>query len=488
MIKYFNKINSLFKKVSKQAERVYFPTPRPESFDFLGRDSKERVSNLLHKILTHENERANRKDIFEYIMSYWEHALVSLPYKKGEFRGLNLAKRPFLAPSIPTNDERFGFYEQYRWDTYFHNKGFILIGGHNIALDQLLNFVDVYEEYERIPNALTSSFLSHAQPPLESFCVQDLIQYTNTPKQEIQLLVNMIESELVTEWMDYGRHKRYLRQTEAIHEKYGLLTRYTNMHWHTLLAGCEDGKDHNWVTSAYGYLFLPVQLNSIIYGILSFLHEYYSDKTLGNNIEKASEYGSLKDQFALDFQKIFWHHGDKWIGFRNYSIKPGSEGPILYGDLASEVWPLFVKIATPEQAEIIKNNLELNYKGDYGLTTTSLALREGSTIPHAPGGFSSYQWEYPNCWAPLMYIAVEGLRNYGYEKEADEYALNWVKYIEKDFSKTGTIPEKTPYSSNVTINEGLYGMLNGFGWTIGVYLWFLKDLSNKGKLTNQINN
>lgn len=477
-----NTLKVLYNKLLNQGEKVYLPIQRPELLAPLGKSTQERTNNLLKRILSYEYHRENRHEIFTYIVTFWEQALVSLPYKKGEYRGLNLARRPFLAPSIPSYESSYGFYEQYRWDTYFHNKGLLLAGCHDIAINQILNFVDVYDEFHRIPNALTSAFLSHAQPPLEAFAMEDLLEHTDISQLKIKRIVDMIESELVTEWLDYGRLKRYLRQTKDMHDSYGMLSRYTDMHLHPLLAGCEDGKDHNWLTITYGSQYLPVQLNAILYGILSFLTRYYKSKDHGNNHTKATRYEEMKTLFYQNFQRVFWHEGDKWQGFKNYSLRPHDKGPILYGDLSAEIWPLFVGLATVEQAEITKQNIMKYYKGDYGLAATSLELREGGSIPTEPAGFTSFQWEYPNCWAPLMYIACEGLKKYGYIKEVSELQKNWIFYIEKTFVETKHIPEKGPYQSGMPTNEGLYGLLFGFGWTISVYLAFLKDLSKQEEL------
>jgi alpha,alpha-trehalase len=448
-----------------------------KQLDALGKTHSRKLSTLLDKILEKKDQTKQRKEIFTYILAFWENGIVKVPYKTETYRGINLAKRPFLAPSIPTNPKDFGFYEQYRWDTYFHNLAFNLIGQYHISINQLLNFVDVYQEYKRIPNALITTYLSHAQPPLEAAAVEDILKYKKVDNN-IKKIIKMIESELFQEWLDAGQSIRFLRQSDQILEKYGCLSRYTSIHHDPLLAGCEDGKDHNWITTVYGADYLPVQLNAILYGSVDFLYRYFSDKTLGNNSKKSAFYLHLKNRIYKDFQKTFWVDSGRWKGFRNYSIRKSNEGSILYGDLAAEIFPLFAGLATKEQAEITKDNLEKYYKGENGLTTTSLELRKGGTIPKQPLRYTSFQWEYPNCWAPLMYIACEGLKKYGYVNEALAYEKSWVSFIEKSFEKTQSFPEKTSFDSNKSINGGLYGEVQGFGWTIAVYLCFLKDLSN----------
>jgi len=451
------------------------------AFDFLGKTKKDKVEAVLLKILPGENQavveaRKKREKIFGYIIDFWERSLITAPYMKNLGKGLNLAPYPFLTPSGKFNGNDFSFSEQYRWDTFFQNRGLILIGGYHLAINQLLNFVDVFKRYKRVPNALTTWFMSHSQPPLDMISLFDLLS-AGVPKGSwLPQIVDMVEQELLTEWWDYGSEKQLPRQTKKLIEKFGLLTRYNSIHFHPLLDSCEDGKDHNWTTTTYGSDYLPVQLNAIIYGIINRLISYYEDPDLGNNYQRVHIYQGLRQKLYSDFQKIFWVDKGRWRGFRNFSIKPGQEKPIYYGDLAAEIWPLFFRIATDQQAEITKQNLEKYYKGEYGLAATSLALRKGGSIKKAPEGYHSFQWEYPNCWPPLMMVAVDGLKNYGYVNEAIEYEKQWISHIEKEFERIHGFTEKQPYTSRVNVSNGYYGVLKGFGWTISTYLYFLHDL------------
>tara|TARA_B100000927_G_C16418998_1_gene450531 strand:- start:18 stop:185 length:168 start_codon:yes stop_codon:yes gene_type:complete len=40
---------------------------------------------------------------------------------------------------------------------------------------------------------------------------------------------------------------------------------------------------------------------------------------------------------------------------------------------------------------------------------------------------TSQQWDAPNGWAPLQLFAVEGLRNYGFEMQAQTIMLRFCK-------------------------------------------------------------
>src|SRR3989338_84842 len=354
---------------------VAVPKTRGDLYQFLGSTREEQADNLIKRIQG-ENVSESRKKIFQYIIDFWERSTIEVPYKAPGFKGVNLAKRPFITPTGNNNGEGFAFGEQYRWDTFFQNRGLILAGGTELAFGQLLNLTDVFSEFKRIPNALVSPFLSGPQPPFEMVMVMDLLGAGLPHNDAVTSAVKVIEEELVTEWLDYKSGKQNHRQSQEMVEKYGMLTRY-EPHSNPFMVGCEDGKDHNWITATYSYEFLPVQLNSILYGTLTSLQQYYFSPIWGNNTEKATLSDSLRKQMLTDFQKTFWCVTGKWTGFRDYSIFKGKEGHILYGDLSAEIFPLFFKLATPEQAEKTKNNLETYYKGDVGLSSTSLELRSG---------------------------------------------------------------------------------------------------------------
>ena len=69
------------------------------------------------------------------------------------------------------------------------------------------------------------------------------------------------------------------------------------------------------------------------------------------------------------------------------------------------------------------------------------------------------------------YLAIEGLRNYGYEEDAKRIATKYVNMLSDNFSKTNNLWEKynvADGSINVT-NE--YGLPTLMGWTAGVFVY-----------------
>ena len=79
------------------------------------------------------------------------------------------------------------------------------------------------------------------------------------------------------------------------------------------------------------------------------------------------------------------------------------------------------------------------------------------------------QWDAPNGWAPIQWIAVSGLRQYGQQALASTIACRWMGNVEGVYQQSGKLVEKydvmTPGRSG---GGGEYPTQDGFGWTNGV--------------------
>ena len=81
------------------------------------------------------------------------------------------------------------------------------------------------------------------------------------------------------------------------------------------------------------------------------------------------------------------------------------------------------------------------------------------------------QWDRPNGWAPLQYIAIKGLQNYHQDSLAKLIALRWIKVNTEAFEQTGKLMEKYNTENNAAkAGGGEYPLQDGFGWTNGVLL------------------
>ena len=103
-----------------------------------------------------------------------------------------------------------------------------------------------------------------------------------------------------------------------------------------------------------------------------------------------------------------------------------------------------------------------------------------------PGGVittvnhTGQQWDAPNGWAPLQWITIVGLRNYGFQKLAEKVKKNWLSLNEQVFSRTGKMFEKyNVEDTSLFAGGGEYDLQDGFGWTNGVALALSNDMDLK---------
>src|SRR5947207_10993076 len=88
---------------------------------------------------------------------------------------------------------------------------------------------------------------------------------------------------------------------------------------------------------------------------------------------------------------------------------------------------MWTGIASKEQAARVMTRLAL-FERPGGLQTST--YRSGD------------QWDAPFGWAPLQWIAVEGMRRYGYNAEADRVSRRFLEMVGKVYRRRGTIVEK----------------------------------------------
>src|SRR5205823_9981967 len=103
-----------------------------------------------------------------------------------------------------------------------------------------------------------------------------------------------------------------------------------------------------------------------------------------------------------------------------------AEKRVRHYRFATTFYPLWAGIASRPQVARIVANLTFFERPGGLLTSTKV---------------SGSQWDAPFGWAPLQLIAVEGLRRYGYDKEADRIAANFLSLILKEFIAHNTIVE-----------------------------------------------
>jgi alpha,alpha-trehalase len=141
--------------------------------------------------------------------------------------------------------------------------------------------------------------------------------------------------------------------------------------------------------------------------------------------------------------------------YYDYDFKLGIQSRYSY---ATSFYPLWVGLATPEQArEVVKNLTAFDRPGGIVMSMVNTGA----------------QWDAPYGWAPIQLIAIEGLRRYGNEAEANGISLQFLSMVLDNFRRDGTLYEKYDVgnrTSATSIQVGYKTNVVGFGWTNGVFL------------------
>jgi alpha,alpha-trehalase len=213
--------------------------------------------------------------------------------------------------------------------------------------------------------------------------------------------------------------------------------------------------------SAGTHHYAPVCLNSLLYKTERDLER------ISSLLGKKQETGEWKQRAATRAQKIQQYFWDQQKGmYFDYEFQKGKRSTYEY---ASTFYPLWAGVASAEQARAVARNVSL-FEQPGGIVMSRNETKA--------------QWDYPYGWAPVQLLAVEGLRRYGYNQEADRISEKFLSTVIENFRRDGTIREKynvVTRSSETQVEVGYKANIVGFGWTNGVFLELLHGLQQKAK-------
>lgn len=370
------------------------------------------------------------------------------------------------------------FREIYYWDTYFTMLGLKADGQDALLEGMLTNFEAMLQAYGRIPNGARSYYLSRSQPPFYALMV-GLSDRTDTQTRRRRLEALRTEHAF---WMDgvscvgeEGACLRVVRMPDGA---------YLNRYWddrdaprdeswaedvetaerapgrpaeevyRELRAGAESGWDFSsrWLDEPMALSTIrttqtvPVDLNSLLWSL---------EREIAAQCRALMEavcVDSFEAQAAARRAAILNHLWDAEAGrFGDWDRRAGALTPTVSAAL---LCPLFVGLATPEQARAMADVVRDQLLASGGLRTTTVETGQ--------------QWDRPNGWAPLQWIAVVGLERYGEDALARDIATRWLTTVERVYRETGKMLEKYDVEQARPGGGGEYPLQDGFGWTNGV--------------------
>lgn len=354
------------------------------------------------------------------------------------------------------------FREIYYWDSYFTCEGLAASGRLDLVEAMIQNFAWLIEQFGFIPNGNRTYYLSRSQPPFFWKMLQ-LLERERGP-QSIEAFLPALKAEyrfweqrqvgdtgLARFWDAHNTpREESFREDVELYEQ-AAADRQGGI-YRDLRAAAESGWDFSsrWLAdgrtleSIHTTDLLPVDLNCLLYGM-----EQQMAGWLGG------EYQSAAEARKQAVQSYCWNEAQGW--FFDYDWRTGQQTDSW--SLAG-IYPLYCGLANPAQAQAVARNIEQKFLRPGGLVTT---LQE-----------TGQQWDSPNGWAPLQWIAVEGLRRYGHEALAQEIARRFVALAEKVYRSTGKMMEKYNVCDlGLEAGGGEYPLQDGFGWTNGVVRKFL---------------
>lgn len=375
------------------------------------------------------------------------------------------------------------FREVYYWDSYFTMLG--LGETYPKLLENMVkNFADQIALYGFIPNGNRSYYLSRSQPPL--FYKMVGLTCPDDPKRAYSRYLTEMKREHLY-WSDAAVSKpRYRIKLDDGH----VLNRYYDARdvprdecffydhetaesspdprkvYKDLRSGAESGWDYSsrWLGDGHTLStirttsILPICLNAILYGLEVAISEGCMQQ---NDIGAANHYREKAKRRCEAIDLYLWD--DEAGMYRDYDFIKRAQTPVIS---AAIVYPLFFGCASQAQADRVAAAIEESLLEKGGLNSTLIETGQ--------------QWDSPNGWAPLQYLAVTGLETYGHMRLARTIRERWMETVKSVYDRTGQLFEKYNVLEETKGEGGEYDVQPGFGWTNGVAWSFLHTGSPKG--------
>ncbi|XP_060674554.1 trehalase isoform X2 [Ziziphus jujuba] len=216
---------------------------------------------------------------------------------------------------------------------------------------------------------------------------------------------------------------------------------------------------------------LPADLNAFILGMelnIASLAKAIGDYNISKHFLKASQarekairsvfWNADKGQW-LDYWLAngTWKEAEKW--------EARNQNPKVF---ASNFIPLWIKSFYSDTILVDKVRRSLQSSGLLRSVGIATSLTK-----------SGQQWDFPNGWAPLQHMIVEGLARSGSKQArslAMDIAVGWIRTNHVAYKKTSAMHEKYNVEKCGDFGGGgEYIPQTGFGWSNGVVLTFLEE-------------
>ncbi len=379
-----------------------------------------------------------------------------LPRLKGMVQTADKLPYPFVPASTDF------FQEQFYWDSYFIMLGLVERGseGQEIAKGMVENFFSMLDSQGYIPNS-NKSYSGRTQPPFLSSMVMLVYSY-HKDRKWLERAYGYVINEYQDVWMKKPRLtsnglSRYYDDREAFNRIYDLS--YGTMQesgWdNTLRFGGTLSEDGTHVKNSRIMKICPVDLNSLLY---KYEKDLSAMASILGKAEDAAAWERKAEKRSILMNEAMWDEESSFFYDYDMENHTRTEDKTL-----AAYYTLWAGLPTLHQARKLKESLGI-FEREGGLTTTEERL-----------GHEHIQWGYPNGWAPLHWIVIEGLKRYGFRKKARALTFTWLRRCAAEFSRYGKIGEKlSVVAQKRRVDDRRYGEQAGTNWSIGVFVALYK--------------
>ena len=430
------------------------------------------------------------------------------------------------------------FNEMYGWDSYFIIRGLLRAGRVDLARGMVDNFFFEIEHYGAMLNANRTYYLTRSQPPFLSSMFVDVYRATEKDGHPDKAWLERAYADLNKDYEMWTRDPHLAGQTglsryydfgegppaEAVQDESGFyrkVAQYFFLHpaeaddyvvetkdgsnqggstqgasmqpvagspyslqvcdvpVTMARAECEKAKqfklsadyykgDRSMRESGFDVSFrfgpfgaathhyAPVCLNSLLYKTEKDLEQL--SLWLGH-ADDAKKWNKRAEERKKLITHYLWNDEQGLFFDFNFLTKRMSKY-----EYASTFYPLWAGLATPEQAKAVVGNLK--------------AFERPGGLPMSTEE-SGAQWDLPYGWGNIEMVAIDGLRRYGYNADADRVSYEFLSTVAENFRRDGTIKEKynvVTRSSEAHVELGYEMNVVGFGWTNAAFLELLHGL------------
>jgi alpha,alpha-trehalase len=424
------------------------------------------------------------------------------------------------------------FNEMYGWDSYFIIRGLLRAGRVDLAREMVDNFFFEIENYGAMLNANRTYYLTRSQPPFVSSMFMDVYEALQKKgaqdKQAQRAWLARAYKDLDHDYQIWTHEPHLAGQTglsryydfgdgppqEAVQDETGFYRKVSQYFFFhpgqadsyvyenrpeakDSVAGAayslevcdaastmarptceaarqfklskdyykgdrsmrESGFDVSFRFGAFGsatHHYAPVCLNSLLYKNEKDMEQI--SLWLGR-ADDAKTWGKRAEDRKKLIAQYLWN--DERHAFFDFNFDTGKGSTYVY---ASMFYPLWAGLATAEQAKGVVANLK-GFEQPGGLPMSTFD--------------SGAQWDLPYGWGNIEMIAIDALRKYGYNADADRISYNFLSTVAENFRRDGNIREKynvVTRSSEAHVELGYEMNVVGFGWTNAAFLELLHAL------------